>query len=96
MVFGDSAKTGWPLILAPLFFVVAIPIADYFLEPTIHIAPLLTEEEQLIWRNTREFASERVYVMAGVPLAAESSHHGVGIPTNIRRRIEPNLVRAGE
>ncbi|GHJ36205.1 PP2C family protein-serine/threonine phosphatase [Streptomyces sp. TS71-3] len=42
VVFGDSVKTGWPLILAPLFFVVAIPIADYFLEPTIHIAPLLT------------------------------------------------------
>ncbi|GHH80554.1 hypothetical protein GCM10018793_35910 [Streptomyces sulfonofaciens] len=41
-VFGDPTTTGWPLILAPLVLVVAIPVTDHFLDPNVHIAPLLS------------------------------------------------------
>ncbi|WP_255952129.1 PP2C family protein-serine/threonine phosphatase [Streptomyces odontomachi] len=41
LVFGDSEKSGGSLIIAPLVLIVAIPVSDYFLPSTVHLAPLL-------------------------------------------------------
>src|SRR5580698_9529017 len=57
--------------------------------------PSVAHDEYMVTRTRRlsQLASQRFDVLAGMPAGTQPGNYGAGIPTDVRRRIEPNLVR---